>query len=325
MNKSKSRFEDLPNELLTDIFKILNGRDLFRAFSNLNSRLNQLIQSFQYLQLIFHINPSNISKTNDEIFSFYIHTLIIEPWIHFNLKHFPNVRYLRLNDSLPSLLEQLKSDIMPNLEYLSISYTYNMYEIDLLHKRIFSNHFPHLKSYEFLCKTKILMRIQDSTQSPSINILKAEYIDALVYNTILSACPNLYFFQFSMFPLVRSLVTNIQLQHNLKRMIIELKQSEWFYDDNMIRDYLACVPNLEELEIHRRNYTKNIEDYLEHYDWLQSMISFNLPILRKFKFYFHLSNNEKLMNSIDKNMCTRIQRDFSNVHTGQYKAQLVID
>jgi len=89
---TKSQFEDLPNELLTDIFKNLDARNLFRAFGNLNSRINQLIQSFQYLKLFCHLNQSNLLKTNEEFFSYYVHTLIVNSWINFNLQHFPNVQ-----------------------------------------------------------------------------------------------------------------------------------------------------------------------------------------------------------------------------------------
>lgn len=324
MNKVKSRLEDLPNELLTDIFKLLDGRNLFRAFYNLNSRLNHLLKSFQYLQLIFHVDPTNISKPNDEIFPFYIHTLIVKSWFDFNLKYFPNVRYLKLNDPLPNLLEQVKSNIMPHLEYLSISYKYNMYEIDLLHKRIFSNHFIYLKSYEYSFEKDTLMTILDSTRSPSIHLLKIEFIDLSVYKTILSTCPNLCFFKFWLLP-SNGLMTNIQLHNNLKRMIIELKHSEWFIEDNLINEYFSCVPNLKELEIHRRNYTKNILEYLEDYDWLQPSVSFHFPMLRKFKFYFHVSTHKDLMETTDKKMLIQSEKNFLNVHKSHYKAQLIID
>ena len=321
MNKRKSRLEDLPNELLTDIFKNLNGRDLFRAIHNLNYRFNQLIQSFEHLQLVFHMNPSNVLKTNDEIFSFCIHTLIVDPWINFNLKHFPNVRHLRLNNPLPKLLEQLTPDVMPFLESLSILYTYNMYEMDLLHKKIFSNRFVHLKSCELFEKQTVLT-IPAFSQSPSIRILKTEFIDLFVYKAILSACPNLYFFKFWLHPSHR-ISTNILSHKNLKRMILELQHSNWYYDDNAISEFLACVPNLEVLEVHRRNYSQNIIEYFEHYDWLQSIVVCHLPILRSFKFY--LSNDEKLIGTIDKNILNQIHSDFMRVHKGPYKAQFKID
>ncbi len=324
MTKYKSRFEDLPNELLIDIFKNLDARHLFRAFYNLNYRFNQLIQSSQYLQLFFHMNLSTILKSNDEIFSYYVHTLIVDPWINLNLEYFPNIHHLKLDSPLPKVLEQLKPDLMPYLEYLSVSYMFNMYEMDLLRERIFSNCFRNLKSCELLEK-QTLITIPNGTQSPSINILKTKFIDSIVYTTILSVCPNLYCLKFWMFSL-NGIPTNIQLHQNLKRMIIQFRESDWFYnDDHILSGFLACVPNLEILEIHRRIPLKNLNEHFNHYDWLSSIINYRLPILRKFKFCFHLLTNEKFLEDIDENILIQIQTDFINVHNGYYKAQLVLN
>ncbi|CAF3138247.1 unnamed protein product [Rotaria sp. Silwood2] len=323
MNKHKSQLEDLPNELLSDIFKNLDARDLFRAFCNLNYRFNELIQSFQHLQLVFHMDLSNVLKTNDEIYSFYVYTLIVNPWINFNLQNFPNVRRLRLNNPLPKVLEQLQPNVMPYLEYLSIFYTYNMYEMVLLHENIFSNRFQNLKSCE-LYEKQTLITIPHWTQSPSIYILKAEFIDSVVYKTILTACPNLYFFKFVLYS-SNGISTDIPSHKNLKHMIIELRDFDWFYDDYIISGFLECVPNLKYLEIHRRNYSSNIRESIEYYDWLAAIINIRLPLLRKFLFYFHLSKDEKLIGCINENIINKIQTDFSNVHKGQYIAQLIID
>jgi hypothetical protein len=108
-------------------------------------------------------------------------------------------------------------------------------------------------------------------------------------------------------------------------MIIELRASDWFYDDNLLDGFLAYVPNLEQLEIHRRNYSKNITEVFKNYDWLVSIITLRLPLLRRFTFHFYLSNDEKLSGSINGNVLTQIQSDFINLHNGQYKAQLKID
>jgi hypothetical protein len=323
MAKTKSQLEDLPNELLTDIFKNLDARQLFRAFFNLNNRLNQLIQSFQYLQLVFHMNLSNVLKSNDEIFSYYVHTLIVDPWINFNLKSFPNISHLQLNNPIPQVLEQLKPDVIPDLEHLSISYVYNMYEMDILRERIFSNRFLHLKSCE-LFEEKTLMTIPICTQSPAINILKTEFIDSITYKKILSACPNLYFLQFGM-DSSNGISTNNQVHLNLKRMIIQFWQTDWFSnDDQILSGFLACVPHLEVLEIHRRIGLQNFKQQFEQYDWLVTIINSRLPILRKFRFYLYLFNGEELIEHIEENLLNQIELDFMNRHKGPYKAQLNI-
>ncbi|CAF3499197.1 unnamed protein product [Rotaria socialis] len=323
MNTHKSQLEDLPNELLSEILRNLDARDVFRAFYQVNSRFNELIQSFQHLQLTFHMNSNNFLKTNDEIFSFYVYTLIISPWINFNLQNFPRVRRLRLDNPLPKVLEQLQPNIMPHLEYLSVFYTYNMYEMVILHENVFSNRFVNLKSCE-LYEKQTLITIPHWTQSPSLQVLKTEYIDSTIFKIILGACPNLYFFKFYLYP-TNGMTTDIPLHNNLKHMIIELQDVDWYYDDNTINAFLKSVPKLEQLEIHRRFYSQHMRENIKDYDWFSLIIKHRLPILRRFRFYFHLSKEEKLIGCIDENIQIQIERNFHDVHKGLYQAQIFID
>ncbi|CAF0918801.1 unnamed protein product, partial [Adineta ricciae] len=322
-NKRKSRLEDLPNELLTGTFRYLNARDLFRSFHNLNERFNDLIQSFQYLQLSYHMKVPVILKSNDELFSYYVYTLIIDEWIDFNPTHFPNVRRLKLKSPIPKVLGLLKGNIMPHLEHLSVLYKYTMYEINLLHNEIFSNRFPKLYSCE-LYGQEGLLTIQQSEHSPMIRILKTDLIDLMIYEIILRTCPNLSFLKFSI-QSPNDTSTNTFQHINLKRMVINLTNSDWSDDDHTLSTLLSYVQNLHQLDIHRRNYSHNILDYIQYCDWLKSIINRRLPCLRIFKFYFHISTDEQLRIILHENLLEQIQSDFSNVHTEQeYQAQLII-
>ncbi|UJR32274.1 hypothetical protein I4U23_019739 [Adineta vaga] len=321
-NKHQSRLEDLPNEILTTMFKYLNARDLFRSFHNLNSRFNQLIQSFQYLQLNFHMEVPTTLKTNEETFSHYVYTLIVDEWIDFNPKYFPNVRRLKLKSPIPKVLEQLKGNIMPYLEYLSVLYKYTMYETNLLHNEIFSNRFPNLFSCE-LYGLEGLLTIQQWKSSPVIRILKTEQINLMIYENILRTCLNLSFLKFSMHSSNESSI-DIFKHKNLKHMIVDMKQFDWSDDDNILSKFLFYVENLEQLEIHRRKYSHDILERFQYYDWLQSIINRCSPFLRIFKFYFYLSNDEHLRKLINENLLKQIQSDFHHVHNGQYEAQLII-
>ncbi|CAF1194366.1 unnamed protein product [Adineta steineri] len=72
--------EVLPNEILLEIFKYFDAQQLFQAFYNLNFRFNQLIQSFNQLQLTFRLTASNCREIiNDKNFQFYVHTLKVDP------------------------------------------------------------------------------------------------------------------------------------------------------------------------------------------------------------------------------------------------------
>ena len=317
MTESKSRLEDLPNELLTDIFKNLDARDLFRALQNLNSRLNQLIQSFQYLQLVLHIHQSNPLKSNGEIFFSYVHTLIVDPWININLNQFPHIHRLRLDRPLPQVLEQLKPNILPDLEDLSVTYMFNMYEMDLLRDRIFSNAFPRLQSCE-LFDEKNLMTIHNWTQSPSITILKIQLINSLTYKSIRSACPNLNFLKFWIFSF-NEMPSDMPVHTNLKRMVIECRELNGFTHDNeMLNGFLTGIPNLERLEIHRGISSHEIEEH----DYFASLIQFHLPLLRKFQLIFHLSDDQQGAGSVDDHLRIQMQRQFDHSHRGPYQAEL---
>jgi hypothetical protein len=85
-------FECLPNEILIDCF-----------------------QSFHQLKLIFHLrkpvnNPS------------FVHTLIVSAGVDVNLHQFPNIRRLKLEWPTKNELEQLRPDVLPYLEELSLVY-----------------------------------------------------------------------------------------------------------------------------------------------------------------------------------------------------------
>ncbi|CAF3166970.1 unnamed protein product, partial [Rotaria sp. Silwood2] len=93
MNCELSRLEQLPNELLIDLFQYFDARDLFQSFYNLNFRLNTLIKSFHHLHLIFHIEIFLDNQIDDnDYFPFYVYTLIVGRAININLNQFLNIR-----------------------------------------------------------------------------------------------------------------------------------------------------------------------------------------------------------------------------------------
>ena len=123
MSDRLTRFEFLPNELLIDIFRYIDAQDLFRAFYDLNTRLNTLLHSFDDLSMIVRKcdnNNSNYFKS----FTSCICNLILYGGVDIDLNSFTNIRYLTLRCVTLALINQLESDILPNLEHLSIGYQY---------------------------------------------------------------------------------------------------------------------------------------------------------------------------------------------------------
>jgi hypothetical protein len=113
--------EFLPNEILLEVFKYLNAQELFRAFYNLNYRFNELVQSFDYLQLVFHLTKSNSQDMNNEkIFSFHVHTLKVDYNLYVNFSRFRNVRRLKLSGESKDKCRKLDYNNLSHLEQLTI-------------------------------------------------------------------------------------------------------------------------------------------------------------------------------------------------------------
>ena len=117
-----SQLEQMPNEILIDIFQYLDARDLFQSFYHLNSRFNALIRSFHNLHLHFHMRYFVDNQINDDdLFPFYVYTFIVGRAINVNLNQFSNARCLKLECPLERVIAQLNPNVLPHLKHLSIS------------------------------------------------------------------------------------------------------------------------------------------------------------------------------------------------------------
>jgi len=321
MSNSFSQLEFLPNELLINIFQYFDARNLFQAFYNLNSRLNILLQSLN--NLYFTLLISHPDDNNDyDLFSLYIHTLILDYRANINLNDFPNIHRLKLIVPTYEQLKQLKYCNLPHLEYLSIGYQNNHFSLYMpnLCEKIFSNGFPNLKSCD-LFEPRIIPEIVSTKQLPSLGILKIEGIRLSTYQIILSTCPNLYFLQFTA---IDSYEKNfyIKSHENLKQMIIKYVDFLDVLNDGNIDLYLSYVPNLEYLILHRNNPDADIEKYL-NYQWLALFIDRYLPLLRRFKCYFHVFQAKQLIKSDKKNIVSRIEANFKQIHNNRYQSRFI--
>lgn len=318
MNKNFSQFEWLPNEILVEIFQYIDARDLFCAFHNLNLRFNGLLQSPNNLYFTFIT-----SNTGDnDIFSPYVHTLILNNRIDINLNIFINIRRLKLIVPNYEQLKQLKSGHFPYLEYLSIGYQNNHFSLHMpnLHEKIFSNSFPNLKSCD-LFEPRIIPELLSSKTTSSLQTLKIEGIRLSTYQMILSTCPNLHFLQFTA---VDSTGNKCQTESykNLKKMVIKYVDFLDVLNDGGIDLYLSYVPNLESLILHRTNSDADIGKYLK-YRWLAEIINQYLPLLRRFKCYFHVFQAKQLITHDKGNILKLLEMKFKRIHNNRYQAQFI--
>ncbi|CAF3402647.1 unnamed protein product [Rotaria socialis] len=311
-------FETLPNELLMNIFQYFDARDLFRAFHNLNCRFNRLLRSLRYV--CFTLIKFDSNESNDyHIFAPYIYNLVIDHAVNIDLSRFANLHRLTLLSPTSNQLKQVVSNSLDYLEYLSIGYEHFLfsYYIPDLCEKIFSNGFPRLTSC-CLFEPRILEIIPKFTQATQLCILKMDNVDLLAYKYILSLCPNLNLFEFTMLNQQDDLI-NIEPHRNLKKMSIKFPSLMKSFSDCAMNCYLSCVPNLEQLNVCEINFDVTIMVYLNS-NWFASLIKKHLPSLRRYKYYIHAcgvkQNDENTLNSIKTN--------FKQIHNQRYQSVLVI-
>ncbi|CAF3464252.1 unnamed protein product [Rotaria sp. Silwood1] len=311
MNNKYSQLEMLPNETLIEIFQYLDIEKLFQAFDNLNFRFNKLLRTLN--NLVYCLWDDNYIKMNN--FISYIDVLSINCRININFNHFTNIRCLKLISLTDELLVQLKTSILPCIEYLFIKQL-NCHSPDIFYDKIFTNTFPHLKSCYVCHKSKIIVKEWFVCLSVLCN-LKVGIINLSTYVTILSKCPNLNIFKFQLESSETSIVDKPHV--NLKQMTIKFEDINLLKYDSMINTCLSYVSNLERLSIYQDFFKVNILHYLTT-DWHASSITNYLSLLRRFDYYFKvwylIGIDTQVINTFDE-----MKRNFKSSHNDRYQSK----
>ncbi|CAF4578456.1 unnamed protein product [Rotaria sp. Silwood2] len=317
MTNNMLLLENLPNEIIIELFKYIKARDLFQSFYNLNSRFNYLIQS------LTHLTYSTDKNDNYTLSYPFICTLIINTKIENKLTCFSNLHRLILDYVTDDLISQLNNNILPNLEYLAISHTVGPFYMPDLRAIIFSNTFSNLK-YCYISRMTPPYTSREWTQSLSLRFLKVNDIDSSIYISILLACPNLYFLKFKL-PKKSKIQSHIVVHTSLKRLIINMHYDEWPWDDSILEDYLSCVPNLEQFRICRSiSVDSNTIGYFQCYDWLSTIISKHLLTLDRFKFDLRIKRPSGLIEYDFQDICRCLKKTFNNIFKDRYQSRLVV-
>jgi len=319
MNNHLSQLEHLPNEIFFEIFQYFDAQDLFQSFYNLNFHFNILLQSLNNLSLTLNTSHSNEIHLYDDIAP-YIDILIIYDRIQINLNYFSKLRRLILLQPTYELLKQLEINHLPYLEHLFIRLG-NRLENDS--NKIFFNGFPDLKSC-CLYQTGLLTISSSWIPMFSLRILKIGDIDLLIYKSILLSCPNLYFLKFTRLISDHKLIDTIRHIH-LKKLVIVIPWFEELFEDCDMNSYISCVPNLEQLTIHRTNESRSINESFLKFDWYASLIKSYLPLLSHFTYYFHILQSHRRFPFPTPNILNRIQQHFHHVHDRLYQCRFIID
>ncbi|CAF1461275.1 unnamed protein product [Rotaria magnacalcarata] len=238
--------EDLPNELLLDVFEYISGRDLYYSFLALNSRINYIVRSLKNLSLMIYKNePLLIQTFADKIFRLQVSN-------HYDITdidHFPNLRSLSLYNANDKQLDQIRYDCMPNLMYLFILIPDITESSEKLARNIFSNQLPSLR-YADLGLIDVNC-ISLSSWSPSLSVLRINCTKSVVIRMVLLVCPNLKRFQVNLLKNNSTIVTQLPtktLNHNLKTFILVVSCRPLPLET--IDDILLGIPNVTKMYLH---------------------------------------------------------------------------
>ena len=304
--------EDLPNELLSDVFTYIDARTLYHCFYNLSYRFNGLLESLTRLCLVLWKSNNDYY---DDLFASRIHTLVVHTDVVFTLSRYINVRHLILFNSKDNQISQIKIHGY-HLQTISLISPQCFYTTFGLHEMIFSNKLPHLKSCYLttVYLPSIELRQVSWSQSPSLRSLRISSRDSLIHVAVLNACPNLVFLDLFLFQLDDTTL-DVKPHRNLRRMKFILDKFFWPQDDRIFETFFFAMPCLKRLNIQRSAALPERLNDLLQFDWLARIIIRQLPVLKQFIFSLHLFRSYEFDRSkLDKYIC-QMQTNF--VHSFQ--------
>jgi len=253
---SVSRLEDLPVEMLIEIFRYLSVHELYFSFSQLNIRLNSILKSLSNLILV-------TTSHCDSVFSFFnSFTLVRIQFINstssslsqFNFSKFIGIRSFIIFRSIHSdryiePIEQLEQFICPtlcpHLQSLRIPYC-----SQALADWIFTGAFPYLKichlydtSYQ-----RIILPSSTINTLPTLRQLTIQERNEDELEKILLLCPNLSYLDFSCNCALLSFIHIKTPYSSLKRL--RLSRLKHFLFHNGRFDFLlSFFPNLTHFDL----------------------------------------------------------------------------
>ncbi|UJR14521.1 hypothetical protein I4U23_001517 [Adineta vaga] len=300
---NRMNIEHLPNEVLLDLFEYIDIRDLFHGFWNLNKRLNCLIRSLDKLSLNLERNESIVIT----FFSNQIIHLILNTWENIDLKQFPSLQSLILYQITKDQLQQIRSEFMPQLRYLSTSSIPEFTLMPQLAQRLFSNEFPSIHSLDLGIVN--IPHLRTWHQSPSLQSITIRCNNPTLVLFILASSPNLRYLQADF------LLNTISIFHQSPSIIHHSLKHFHLLDPyhqlsfNHIHKLLALIPNVQKIYLNflcRIPFIRfaqtlvNRLQYLKQFDCNIDDASFdnptnNLDIIRQIHPCFrkiYCSNNE---------------------------------
>jgi hypothetical protein len=304
----KSRFCDLPNELLFDLFNYLTLEELHNAFSGLNSRINNLLLSRYNVSFIFN------EEMNPLLIKFYghkINQLIIDTSDQCDLTQFSNLHSLILRNRNANNLIQIRPEIVPNLVHLSFLLKCNFKPPVELVNNIFSNRFPYIRHVNLGLIDKSYSKSWSTC--PSLRIVSIRCDQSMIIRDILQSCPNLYHLQYHILHNYDTPIVNCSLfNHPLQRFTLWSDELEIPID--LIDSILSYMINLERLYIQTKLLNPLIEllnNIINRLNNLSRFDCFIKELINKSDRIDNLNNIYKISSCFNRIQCIKQNDDFT--------------
>lgn len=253
---SITQFDDLPVEMLMDIFRYLSVHELYFSFSQLNTHLNFILQSLRNLILV-------TASHRDPVFSFFNSFVEIQIQFNnssssalsqFNFSNFINLRsfsisQLIFSDSYIEPIEQLEQFISPNLcphlQSLRIPYCSQK-----LADWIFTGAFPYLKICHLYDSPyeKIILPSSKMNTLPTLRQFTIQKRNEDDFEKILLLCPNLRYLDVSCDCKLSSFIHITTPYTSLKRLHLS-RLKKFLFHNGQFDSLLSYFPNLSHFDL----------------------------------------------------------------------------
>ncbi|CAF1476369.1 unnamed protein product [Rotaria sordida] len=305
-NQSMTCFEDLPNELLCEIFDYLDGYKLCKAFSNLNSRFQQLLHSSSILfttrfYLFNYDEPMNMFKqfmfsNRHQIFSIHILFVFEDSYCFSSFlfdSSFDRLESITFRDIQFEILIPVLTNLssLPRLSSLTIETSNVQEEINDIYRLVFV--LPELKYYRIFLSDNyhsITLSMAMNNQFSPIEYLVIDHYCSL--NELISLISYTLKLRRLTVHKIKTNNSNITILssitlNNLNSIYLDLRQTTF----NVLEIFITKkFPNLKSLFIAGSNDI----NFLDAYRWEQFILN-NFSQLEKFYFVYDdlLDNEEK--------------------------------
>ncbi|CAF2681503.1 unnamed protein product [Rotaria sp. Silwood2] len=221
----------------------MDGLEFYRAFYNLNSRINNILNTISNISF----QPNSLTDANDpfiERFSRRVGYLKVHRPDYLDATRFSNVHSLEFYDFLSQQqLAQVRHEYFAHLVYLRMCYIEDSCIASAFFQMIFSNGFPSL----YKCVLDELTPPEPNHRwlsSPSLHSLIIGGFALPVYSFILISCSNLTHLHWSTMRYTDADIDTVPVRHtHLKCLYIRT------INIRKIETILLHVPNLKRLHI----------------------------------------------------------------------------